>query len=196
MDLSRSRHLMASDSDRMTFGIKASALNSRLQGLTQQLNTNVEDATLERIAALKKLACHVYLHCALHDGRPTDFMIKTHVREILKGILDLIEQNSASHVIWPLFVAAVELDPLDYELWSDPDTGAVTDGRKLVLDLLARIAKVSVSSVSRTRSVIEQVWQTRDFHLSKAAGSIRTPFHSLNDWEQNVVPLSDALSLV
>ncbi|KAJ5460670.1 uncharacterized protein N7458_002222 [Penicillium daleae] len=196
MDLSRSRRLMVSDSAKTDFNVKASSLNRKLQCLVQQPNVNVEDRTLQNIAELKKLTCYVYLHCALYDGKPTDWMIKSHVREILKGIVDLIDRDSVSHVIWPLFVAAVELDPLDLELWSDPDTGVTTDGRVLVLSLLARIAKVSVSSVSRTRSVIEQVWQTRDFNISKASGSGRAPSSDLNDWEQYVVPVSDALSLV
>lgn len=196
MDLSRSRRLAVSDSDKTTFHIKASSLNTKLQSLDQRLNAKTEDRTLQSIAELKKLTCQVYLQCALHDGKPTDSMIKSHVREILKGIVGLIDQDSVSHVIWPLFVAAVELDPLDHELWSDPDTGAVTDGRVLVLSLLAKIAKVSVSSVSRTRSVIEQVWQTRDFNVSKSAGSSRAPSSDLNDWEHYVVPVSDALSLV
>jgi hypothetical protein len=196
MDLSRSRRLAVSDSDKTTFHIKASSLNTKLQSLDQRLNAKTEDRTLQSIAELKKLTCQVYLQCALYDGKPTDSMIKSHVREILKGIVGLIDQDSVSHVIWPLFVAAVELDPLDHELWSDPDTGAVTDGRVLVLSLLAKIAKVSVSSVSRTRSVIEQVWQTRDFNVSKSAGSSRAPSSDLNDWEHYVVPVSDALSLV
>ncbi|KAJ5380778.1 uncharacterized protein N7496_003206 [Penicillium cataractarum] len=192
MDLSRSRRLMVSDSDKMTFNIKASSLNTKLQDLVQQVHTNAADQTLQSIADLKKLTCHVYLHCALYDGKPADPMIKSHVREILQGIVTLIERDSVSHVIWPLFVAAVELDPLDHELWSDPETSTVTDGRVLVLSLLDKISKVSVSSVSRTRSVIEQVWQTRDF---KASGSSRPP-SDLNDWEHYVVPVSDALSLV
>ncbi|CEO60650.1 hypothetical protein PMG11_05258 [Penicillium brasilianum] len=196
MDLSRSRRSMVSDSDRMTFNIKASLLNTKLENLVQRSHTNAPDQTLQNIADLKKLTCHVYLHCALYDGKPTNLMIKSHVREILKGIVNLIEQESVSHVIWPLFVAAVELDPLDHELWTDPDTGAVTDGRVFVLSLLAQIAKVSVSSVSRTRSVIEKVWQTRDYNLSKASGSSRAPSSDLNDWEHYVVPVSDALSLV
>lgn len=196
MDLSRSRHAMLSDSDKMTFTIQASSLNNKLQDLVQNLDANVADSTLETIAELKKLTCRVYLQCALYDCKPTDAMIKSHVRDILKGAASLVEQDSVSHVIWPLFVAAVELDPLDNELWSDPDTGAVTDGRALVLSLLAKIAKVSVSSVSRTRAVIEQVWQTRDFNISKGSVPNRAPSAGLNDWEHYIVPVSDALSLV
>lgn len=196
MDLSRSRRLVVSDSEKMAFTVKASSLNNKLHNLVQQLDTNSADNTLQSIAELKKLTCHVYLQCALYDGKPTDSMIKSHVRDILKGIVGLVEQDSVSHVVWPLFVAAVELDPLDPELWLDPDSGAVTDGRVLVLSLLAKIAKVSVSSVSRTRAVIEQVWQTRDFNISKVSGSSRAPASGLNDWEHYVVPVSDALSLV
>jgi hypothetical protein len=196
MDLSRSRRAMLTDSDKMTFTIQASSLNNKLQDLVQNLDANVADSTLETIAELKKLTCRVYLQCALFDCKPTDSMIKSHVRDILKGVARLVDQDSVSHVIWPLFVAAVELDPLEHELWSDPNTGAVTDGRVLVLSLLAKIAKVSVSSVSRTRAVIEQVWQTRDFNISKGSLPSRAPSAGLNDWEHYIVPVSDALSLV
>lgn len=196
MDLSRSRRVMVSDSDKMTFAIEASSLNTKLQDLVQHLDATTADSTLETIAELKNLTCRVYLQCALYDGKPSDSMIKSNVRDILKGVTSLVEQGSVSHVIWPLFVAAVELDPLDHELWSDPDTGAVTDGRVLVLSLLAKIAKASVSSVSRTRAVIEQIWQTRDFNISKGSVPSRAPSCGLNDWEHYIVPVSDALSLV
>lgn len=196
MDLSRSRRVMVSDSDKMTFTIKASSLNTKLQDLVQHLDTTTADSTLETIAELKNLTCRVYLQCALYDGKPTDSMIKSHVRDILKGVTSLVEQGSVSHVIWPLFVAAAELDPLDHELWPDPDTGAATDGRVLVLSLLAKIAKTSVSSVSRARAVIEQIWQTRDFKISKGSVPSRAPSYGLNDWEHYIVPVSDALSLV
>ncbi|KAL4942939.1 hypothetical protein BDV06DRAFT_191007 [Aspergillus oleicola] len=197
MDLSRSRRLMVSDEDQVTFSIKAAMLNRRLKALKQWPHTDGESPTIHKIAELKKLACVVYLNCALYGGRPSDPTIRSYVWIILKDILELLALDATCHVIWPLFVAAVELDPLDTELWIDPETGsAVTDGRRLVLDLLAKMARSSVSSVSRTRVVIEQVWKSRDFNLSKSSDPKPEAFSDVWDWENYVAPVSDALSLV
>jgi hypothetical protein len=197
MDLSRSRRLMVSDEDQMTFTIRAATLSNRLRTLRQELHTDEkEDQTIHRIAELKRLTAVVYLNCALYGGQPAEDEMKTYVQRILKEVLELLALESACHVIWPLFVAAVELDPLDTELWADPETGSVTDGRRLVLELLARMAQNSVSSVSRTRAVIEQVWKSRDFSLSQSSKPKESFITVLNDWERYVVPVSDALSLV
>lgn len=198
MDLSQSRRLVVSDEEQADFSVRAATLSNKLEALEQEAPcTDETDQLLPRIAELRKLTCVVYLHCALYGGRPTDYKIKGYVREILREIVDLLALGSACHLIWPLFVAAVELDPLDNELWLDPKTGLGTDGRRLVLDLLARMAKSSVSSVSRTRMVIEHVWKSRDFSLSTSSEPPRRASGSdLNDWEQYVVPPSDALSLV
>ncbi|KAJ5611067.1 hypothetical protein N7510_007786 [Penicillium lagena] len=196
MDLSRSRRLMVSDEDQMTFSLRAAALSDKLNNLKQEPHAVEKDQTIHRIAELKRLTCVVYLNCALYGGRPSEHVIGIYVRRILKEIVELLALESVCHVIWPLFVAAVELDPLDTELWTDPETGSVTDGRRLVLELLARMAKSSVSSVSRTRAVIEQVWKSRDFNLSKPSETKRASISDLNDWERYVVPVSDALSLV
>ncbi|KAJ5811534.1 hypothetical protein N7474_007835 [Penicillium riverlandense] len=196
MDLSRSRRLMVSEADQRTFSLRATTLSDRLDTLKQEPPTDEKDQTIYRIAELKRLTCVVYLNCALYGGRPSQPVIESYVQRILKEILELLALESVCHVIWPLFVAAVELDPLDSELWADPGTGSVTDGRRLVLELLARMAKSSVSSVSRTRAVIEQVWKSRDFSLSKSSEPKRASISDLNDWERYVVPVSDALSLV
>jgi hypothetical protein len=197
MDLSRSRRLMVSDEDQVTFNIRAATLSNRLHTLQQEIHTDgKEDQTIHRIAELKRLTAVVYLNCALYGGQPAEDVIKSYVRRILKEVVELLVLESACHVIWPLFVAAVELDPLDTELWADPETGSVTDGRRLVLELLTRMAKNSVSSVSRTRAVIEQVWKSRDFSLSQSSKPKQSSITVLNDWERYVVPVSDALSLV
>jgi hypothetical protein len=196
MDLSKSRRRMVSDEDQLTFTVRAAALGKRLDNLKQEQPTSEKDLTIHKIAELKRLTGIVYLNCALFGGQPAEDMIKNYVRMILKEVVELLALQSACYVIWPLFVAAVELDPLDTELWTDPETGSVTDGRRLVLELLARMAKNSVSSVSRTRAVIEQVWKSRDFDLSKSSKPKQASIAVLNDWERYVVPVSDALSLV
>ena len=196
MDLSRSRRDMVSAEDQSQFHSKAATLNERLRSLQQEPRAHEDDSTIQKAAELKKLTCIVFLKCALYNGRPSDPEIKAYVRKIMSGVLELLALESACHVIWPLFVAAVELDPLDFEICSNRDTGSMTDGRRLVLELLERMARSSVSSVSRTRMVIEQVWKARDLDLVKSSGTKRVCISDLNDWEQYVVPVSDALSLV
>ncbi|RAL13074.1 Zn(II)2Cys6 transcription factor [Aspergillus homomorphus CBS 101889] len=182
MDLSRSRRDMVSASDELTFRARASNLQRRLEALVQQPAGGRGDETL--------------CTCALHGARPSEPAIKATVERILEALWSLVAKGSVSHAMWPLFVAAVELDPLDDAVLRDPNTGIETHGRRLVLQLLSEMAKTSVSSVSRTRAVIEGVWQRRDFHLHNAQDGKTGRFSDLNDWERYVVPGSDALSLV
>ncbi|OJJ05140.1 hypothetical protein ASPVEDRAFT_55133 [Aspergillus versicolor CBS 583.65] len=195
MDLSRSRRDMVSDEDQMTFSIRANALNNKLTRLQQDNCDRGQDQTIQRVAELKKLACIVFLNCALFGGRPSDPVIKSYIHKTLQEIVELLDLEPSCHVIWPLFVAAVELDPLDVDLRLRPDAPSM-DGRRLIFELLEKMAKSSVSSVSRTRVVIEQVWKARDFSLSNSSEPKRPSISEANDWEQYVVPISNALSLV
>ncbi|CAI7653682.1 unnamed protein product [Penicillium manginii] len=196
MDLSRSRRSMFLSDDQIIFETRAATLKDRLQKLEQKPRTNESDQTIPRIAEVKRLTCMVFLKCALYGGRPSDTEIKTLVRKIIMEIQELVALEAVCQLIWPLFVAAVELDPLDIELFPNPQDGYVTNGRRLVLELLETMAMSSVSSVHRTRVVIEQVWNSRDFSVSKSPETVRASTMDLNDWEQYVVPVSDALSLV
>ncbi|KAL3471096.1 fungal-specific transcription factor domain-containing protein [Aspergillus californicus] len=197
MDLSRSRRAAVSDDDQVAFSIKAAALNSRLKALEPQPNGDGEPSRIiHRVAELNRLACVVYLNCALYGRTPSDPTIKRYVWTVLTEILKLLALDPSCHIIWPLFVAAVELDPLDTESHVDPETSSIADGRRLVLELLAKMAKSSVSSVSRTRLVIEHVWKSRDLTLSQSSNSKPGAFSDITDWERYVGPVSDALSLV
>ncbi|PYI14527.1 hypothetical protein BO99DRAFT_394499 [Aspergillus violaceofuscus CBS 115571] len=200
MDLSRNRRgLMASASEELTFRARASNLQCRLDNLVQKPAVGREDETLSRVAELKRLTCSVYIRCALHGARPCDPAVKAIVHQILAGLSALVAQGSASQaMMWPLFVAAVELDPLDDVVVGNPSPSIAGEngGRRLVLRLLMEMAKTSVSSVARMRAVIEGVWQRRDFQLHTTEDRKMGRFSDLNDWEVFVVPGSDALSLV
>lgn len=196
MDLSRSRQHIVSQEAHVNFKTKATALDNKLEHLKQTHHGQEEDQTIYRVAELKRITCILFLKCALFGGQPSDPVIKTYVREIMNEIFGLLALESACHVIWPLFVAAVELDPLSVELFSSPQTGLMTDGRRLVLELLEEMVKSTVSGISRIRVVIEQVWKARDFNLSKPTEPKRSPTPNLNDWEEYIVPVSDALCLV
>ncbi|PWY81588.1 hypothetical protein BO94DRAFT_567255 [Aspergillus sclerotioniger CBS 115572] len=193
MDLSRNRRNVVSTSEELTFCARASNLQRRLDNLIQRPAVGREDEILCIVAECKKLSCQIYIQCALHGADPSTPSIKATVKKILKGLSSLVAKGGASHAMWPLFVAAVELDPLDDVILPDLYTGIDTHGRRVVLQLLTEMAKTSVSSISRTRAVIEGVWERRDFYLHGTNGGRKS---GLNDWEQYVVPGSDALSLV
>ncbi|KAI2971444.1 transcriptional regulator family: Fungal Specific TF [Aspergillus niger] len=166
MDLSRSRRHVIADEGHEAFNVRASALINRLKDIKQEMRIDGDSQVIQRIAELKRVTSIVYLNCALYGLTPSDSITKTYVRKILKDIVELLAMEPSCQVVWPLFVAAVELDPLDLAIMLDPDTGKMTDGRRLVLELLMKMSKSSVSSVTRARVVIEQVWKSRDFSHS------------------------------
>ncbi|KJK68132.1 specific transcription factor domain protein [Aspergillus parasiticus SU-1] len=193
LDLSRIRPKMDTDLvQEVDFSMRASALNRRLSSLVQVL-ADPDDHALQAVADLKRLACTVYLHCALYNAEPSTPIVRSLVRRIIEKLSTLLQENLIINATWPIFVAAVELDPADGEDWQDPVTGELVCGRALVLRALATMAQSTVTSVARVRSIIETVWQSRDCDL--AAGSSRRQSSQHNDWEWYVVPLSDALSL-
>jgi hypothetical protein len=115
-------------------------------------------------------------------------LVVDYVYQILHLVSDLLERESMASVMWPVFVAAVELDPSRDELWSGPD-GVPVSGRSIVLKALAAMADSTISNIARTRAVIIQAWQARDQDLLKA------PQMEMNDWETYVAPISTSMSL-
>ena len=96
---------------------------------------------------------------------------------------------------WPVFVAAVELDPFHDELWIDSDHRSPVYGRPLILRALAAMAQSSVSNVARTKAVIAKVWQARDHSMIECTSTDVSALSDWNDWEQYVAPISTAMSL-
>ncbi|RDW78591.1 Zn(II)2Cys6 transcription factor [Aspergillus mulundensis] len=186
-ELSRTRRRLASKSDKDEFSSNAAALNRRLEELVQDVDE--DDAALQAIAELKRLAAVLYLHCALNNASPTTPLVVDYVRKILKLVSDMLDAGTYVGLAWPVFVAAVELDSLNDELWKDDD-GNVVFGRPLVLRALAAMAEFNILSVARTRAVIVKVWQVRDNVLTLPLGDA-----SDNDWECYVAPFSTAMSL-
>ncbi|KAL4760588.1 uncharacterized protein BDW70DRAFT_150715 [Aspergillus foveolatus] len=126
---------------------KSAALCRQLEELVQDVEE--EDAALQAIAEMKRLAAVLYLHCALNNASPTTPLVVDYVRKILRLVSDMLDAGTYVGLAWPVFVAAVELDPLNDELWKDANGDEVC-GRPLVLRALAAIA------------VIVKVWQVRD----------------------------------
>ncbi|KAF2146158.1 uncharacterized protein K452DRAFT_324188 [Aplosporella prunicola CBS 121167] len=195
-ELSRLRREDPAASTRASFAIKAEALETRLTDLVQTVADPADDL-LCRSAEIKRLATIVYLYCALYGASPTTPLVIVHVRQILRHIAGFIEHGVASGLTWPLFVAAVELDPLQDELWTDERTRRPVYGRRLVLQALDHMAQASIANVSRTRAVVSKVWETREAQeATSSPPSLDVDgLQNCNDWERFVAPLSGNMSL-
>ncbi|KAJ6125778.1 hypothetical protein N7523_003398 [Penicillium sp. IBT 18751x] len=187
-DMSRMRRQLDSDETRATFSVRAAALEDQLEHLVQEVEDG-DDEILASAAEAKRLAALIYLHCGLYGACPTTPLVVDYVRQILRLVSDLLDREVLPSMTWPVFVAAVELDPSQDELWSDPHRGP-TSGRATVLRALAAMSESTIANIARTRAVIASVWQARDQDLVKGPAQGES-----NDWEKYVVPISDAMSL-
>jgi hypothetical protein len=186
-ELSRARRELQSGNSSTLFSVRAASLENQLEHLVQEVGDG-DDDILASVAEAKRLAALLYLHCALYGASPTTPLVVDYVYQILHLVSDLLERESMASVMWPVFVAAVELDPSRDELWSGPD-GVPVSGRSIVLKALAAMADSTISNITRTRAVIIQAWQARDQDLLKA------PQMEMNDWETYVAPISTSMSL-
>ncbi|KAF4535125.1 C6 zinc finger domain containing protein [Lasiodiplodia theobromae] len=198
------------ENDRDSFALEAAALESRLNDIHQLVPDADNDAALHRSAEAKRLAAIVYLYCALYGATPATPLVVTHVRQILQLVHETVSSTSDSNMAatttnaagltWPLFVAAVELDPLNDELWVDERTGQMVYGRPLVLRAFNQLAKGSISNVVRTREVVSKVWEMREKEMVVGSPAPREEVEGdeaeRNDWERCVAPLSINMSLV
>ncbi|OMP83850.1 hypothetical protein BK809_0005231 [Diplodia seriata] len=218
------------------FALEAAALENRLTAIHQLVPDARHDAALHRSAEAKRLAAIVYLYCALYGAAPATPLVAAHVRQVLRLVHDATTATTSTHttasdgavssstnaagLTWPLFVAAVELDPLDDELWVDEHTGETVYGRPLVLRAFDRLAKGSISNVVRTRDVVSKVWAMREREMvvggsgsptaavlargspgvvrddGEGEGEGEERLAERNDWERCVAPLSVNMSLV
>ncbi|KAJ5780103.1 hypothetical protein N7457_005263 [Penicillium paradoxum] len=188
-DMSRTRRQNTSDADKASFSLRAASLERQLEDLVQEVGEG-DDEILALVADTKRLAAVLYLHCALYGAGPTTPLVKRYVRQILQHISDLLQRELPVNVTWPVFVAAVELDPSDDELFPESQSESGS-GRAIVLRSLAMMADSTISNIARTRAVITKLWQRRDLDLHKVA-LLQT---DCNDWEWHVVPISNAMSL-
>lgn len=188
-DMSRDRRHIDSDVDRDSFNQRAAFIEHQLENLIQEVGDgDGDDEALASAAEAKRLAALLYLHCGLYGASPKTPLVADYVHKILRLLSEQLDRGPLVSVTWPLFVAAVELDPSHDELWFAPD-GPVS-GRSIILRALAAMGESTLSNIARTRAVIAQVWQARDQDLLKAP-----QMKGLNDWEWYVVPVSDAMSL-
>lgn len=187
-DMSRERRGLDSNEARASFAMRAASLERQLEHLVQEVGDG-DDDILASAAEAKRMAAVLYLHCALYGDNPTTPLVVDYVSKILHLVSDLLDRGALPSVTWPVFVAAMELDPSRDEIRLDPD-GEVVSGRATVLRALAAMSESTIANIARTRAVIVQVWQARDQDLVKGPA-----LGQCNDWEWYVVPVSDAMSL-
>ncbi|KAK5131149.1 hypothetical protein LTR08_001297 [Meristemomyces frigidus] len=170
---------------------KSAILEDRLESLRQAIR-QPDDKDLRKSADVKHVAAQVYLHCALHGSRPGTPLTRELVANILRCVLSFIRAGKGAGLLWPLFVAAVELDPLD-DCYDGP-SGTVIHGRSFVLGALGHLAQTSLSNTVKAKQVITQVWHARDDACAEASSTASCEARS-NDWEHFVAPVSHSISL-
>ena len=151
--------------------------------------------TLAAAAELKRKSVLLYHHCVLYDASPSTPFVCESVRDILEGLQELVRAGVTAGLAFPVFVAAVELDPVDDQLFYDKAAGEHVHGRRLVLETLEEIGRCSLSNISRTKAVIQKVWRTRDMSLDEDVSLHRRRGCETNDWSLFVGPYSSNISL-
>ncbi|KAM0427858.1 hypothetical protein ACHAPT_007317 [Fusarium lateritium] len=150
------------------------------------------DDTVRRCVELKKSSVEVYFHCLLRDAHPSTWRVSQLVAEILASVQELVKQGCVAGLLFPLFVAAVELNPLDDGIVSDgDDADSQTSSRRQVLEALDAMAGASLANIERTKAVILKVWRMRD--LQTEYEHVATG--GQNDWHTFVSPYTQNLSL-
>lgn len=152
------------------------------------------DENVRRCVDLKKTSVQIYFHCLLRDADPSTPQVSQLVIKVLHSIHDLIQQGSAAGLLFPLFVAAVELDPLnDDKIFAHGDQGTFLSGRQLVLETLDSMVGLTLANVERTKAVILKVWRMRDLHTQKDSPVLVAS--DSNDWNTFVSPYTQNLNL-
>lgn len=194
-ELSRQHRAKPNISALPEFQYQAASLERRLCNLKQRV-TDEEDNVLQLSAELKRMAAELYLHCALNGATPAMPLVIGHVQQVLRLVSVLLEHGVLAGLSWPTFIAAVQLEPTEDLEWSDMidlPMDVPNHARPFVLYALSRLA-VSIANVTKTRSVIEKVWQSREhdaFSEPQAHGHERAQ----NDWERHVAPFCGGMSL-
>ncbi|ORY56656.1 fungal-specific transcription factor domain-containing protein [Pseudomassariella vexata] len=179
------------------FTDQAQVLRSELDSMRSDIQT-LEDDDLAAVAELKRLSALLFYYCELYDASPSTPLVSRLVAKILRGVHHLLRGSSIGGLAFPVFVAAVELEPADEELFCDSETGESVYGRRLVLEALDVMSRHSLSNVPRTRAVIRKVWALRDMHLQGDSVIDESPTAKsahMNDWGSFVGPNSLNISL-
>lgn len=191
-ELSRSK--LRCDISSEDFEEQAAMLEQELEQLRLPEDTTGDD-TLTSAAELKRKSTLLYHHCVLYDAEPSNAFVSEAVREILEEIRTLIHAGITAGLAFPIFVAAVELDPVDDQIFFAADTCEMISGRRFVLETLEEVGKSSLSNISRTKAVVQKVWRMRDMSLDEDALPHLRRGPGTNDWNFFVGPYSSNISL-
>jgi hypothetical protein len=152
------------------------------------------DENVRRSVDLKKTSVQLYFHCLLRDADPSTPQVTYLVTKVLQSIHSLIQQGSAAGLLFPLFVAAVELDPLqDDKIFLHEGLGTYVSGRQMVLEILEAMVGSSLANIERTKAVILKVWRMRDLHTQRESPLVG--MGDANDWNYFVSPYTQNLNL-
>ena len=156
---------------------------------------------MSRCVELKRLTVQLYIQAALTDSTPSTPAVRHRVAHILSLVAELLAVGVRAGLTWPLFMAACQLEPteeLDWTAESGQDDGDWRDvprfARPFILYALDQLAD-TLSSVARTRLVIEKVWKTREAACVRAAAACPDE-EAFNDWACFVAPLCHNISVV
>lgn len=145
----------------------------------------------------------LYYYCLLQDASPTTPIVATLVQQILKALhnITMSTESVATGLAFPVFVAAVELDPLDDRETFVGVSGESMSGRRLVLETLQVMSGSCLFNVTRTGDVIRQIWAKRDLQAISDDGQSNNAHRApigitgLNDWDTCVSPYCTNISL-
>lgn len=160
-----------------------------------------EGDAMSRCVELKRLTVQLYIQAALTDSTPSTPTVRHRVSHILRLVAQLLALGVRAGLTWPLFMTACQLEPteeLDWTAESGQDDGDWRDvprfARPFILYALDQLAD-TLSSVARTRLVIEKVWKTREAACVRAAAACPDE-EAFNDWACFVAPLCHNISVV
>ncbi|OKL57830.1 hypothetical protein UA08_07287 [Talaromyces atroroseus] len=174
---------------------ESAELEQRLEAMQLETEISPLDNAPVLAAELKRKSVLIYHHCVLYDAGPSTPFVRQLKREILEETCELVEAGFAAGLAFPIFVAAVELHPTDSQLFWDRKNGELVSGRRLVLETLEAMEKLSLSNIARTRSVIQKVWRMRDMSLDEDYEPPLSRGEYINDWTVFVGPYSSNISL-
>ncbi|KAF4446204.1 hypothetical protein F53441_10180 [Fusarium austroafricanum] len=190
-ELARARNR---DMSQTEYEFQVGELNRELALVSSNI-TAVEamDENVRSCVELKKTSVQIYFHCLLWDADPSTPQVSELVIDVLHNIHSLIQQGSAAGLLFPLFVAAVELDPLnDDKIFKHQGLGEFLSGRQLVLETLNAMVGLTLANVERTKAVILKVWRMRDLDTQRETPVVN---EDLNDWNTFVSPYTQNLNL-
>lgn len=170
-----------------SFRSKVAEIDAKLAGIV----TEVENDELMSIStSIKRLSAAIYLHAGALDATPSSPLIASLVHRLLHQVSVLIRKDFTTGIIWPLFMAAVELDPKRHQTMAVREVEHPVESRAFVLQALQKVARPKALVASRTQTVIEKVWAARTSDRPPVYNGTALQHGNLNDWDRFVAPFS------